>query len=447
MFLPLNACPMTSLPPAHSALLSQAGSFLSDMVTDSRFKMKGSDVSTRLDHIAKEIEETGTYTHTDEELRFGVQWAWRSSNRCIGRHMWRTLKIQDCRDIRTRDGVADALQNHLNTAWKGGDLESVITVFPPRIPGEPHRPDAVRIGNHQLLRYAGFKKDDGTVTGDPHSTEFTERMLSQGWNPAQRGAHTPLPWSIWIDDQETAPLDHFAAHPEQFPEVDITHPEHTGIDALGLRWYAIPVISEMALVIGGITYPCAPFNGWYMGTEIAARNFCDPQRYNLIERIGQAMGLDTSSNRNLWKAQALIAINQAVLHSFDLARIRIGDHHELGAQFERFCEVEEKAGRPLAGDWSWLTSPISGSITPQFHREFSNKVESHTNFFYQAQPAEDAAARGLTAGTEDQQRPKDPFHLAHQHETPRCPFGFDKLSKVLAFKRPSALKKPKFHKG
>ncbi|HCZ08000.1 MAG TPA: hypothetical protein DHV07_02550, partial [Flavobacteriales bacterium] len=87
------------------------------------------------------------------------------------------------------------------------------------------------------------------------------------------------------------------------------------------------------------------------------------------------------------------------------------------------------------------------SITPQFHREFSNKVESHTNFFYQAQPAEDAAARGLTAGTEDQQRPKDPFHLAHQHETPRCPFGFDKLSKVLAFKRPSALKKPKFHKG
>jgi len=137
---------MTSLPPAHSALLSQAGSFLSDMVTDSRFKMKGSDVSTRLDHIAKEIEETGTYTHTDEELRFGVQWAWRSSNRCIGRHMWRTLKIQDCRDIRTRDGVADALQNHLNTAWKGGDLESVITVFPPRIPGEPHRPDPVRPG-------------------------------------------------------------------------------------------------------------------------------------------------------------------------------------------------------------------------------------------------------------------------------------------------------------
>ena len=60
------------------------------MVTDSRFKMKGSDVSTRLDHIAKEIEETGTYTHTDDELRFGVQWAWRSSNRCIGRHMWRT---------------------------------------------------------------------------------------------------------------------------------------------------------------------------------------------------------------------------------------------------------------------------------------------------------------------------------------------------------------------
>ena len=33
--------------------------------------------------------------------------------------------------------------------------------------------------------------------------------------------------------------------------------------------------------IGGITYPTAPFNGWYMVTEIAVRNFTDTYRYNL----------------------------------------------------------------------------------------------------------------------------------------------------------------------
>lgn len=447
LFLPLNDIQMTSLSPTNRSLLSQARAFLLDMAADARFTMEASEVSKRLDTIATEVEHTGTYVHTDDELRFGVQWAWRNSNRCIGRHMWRTLKIQDCRNVRTREAVTDALQNHLGMAWKGGDLQSVITVFPPRIPGHPNLPDPVRLGNHQLLRYAGFEQKNGTVLGDPHSVEFTHRMLERGWTPAHRSAHTPLPWSIWIQDEETAPVDHFAIHPEQFPEVDITHPDLPGIDALGLRWYAIPVISEMALVIGGITYPCAPFNGWYMGTEIAARNFCDPQRYDLLERIAHAMELDTSSNRNLWKDQALIAINQAVLHSFDRARIRIGDHHELGAQFERFCEVEKKSGRALAGDWSWLTSPISGSITPQFHREFDNTVEQHTNFFYQATPAEDAAARDLPPADDQVERPQDPFQLAHKHETPRCPFGFDKLSKLRPFRRPAVLKKAWTQRG
>ena len=37
---------------------------------------------------------------------------------------------------------------------------------------------------------------------------------------------------------------------------------------LGLRWHAVPAISNMPLRIGGITYPAAPFNGWYLNTEI-----------------------------------------------------------------------------------------------------------------------------------------------------------------------------------
>ena len=431
---------MTNLTHTQTRLLSQAAVFIQDMAKDPRYAMGEQDVSHRLEAIAAEISNTGTYVHTEDELCFGVQWAWRGSNRCIGRHMWRTLQVQDCRDVRDKEGVVASLQQHLQWAWKGGNIQSVITVFAPRKPQQTDQPDPVRIANHQLLRYAGFEQADGQILGDPHSTTFTHRMMQLGWTPKQKTAHTPLPWSIWIDDEETSPVDHFAAHPEQFPEVDITHPDYPGIDALGLRWYAIPVISEMALVIGGITYPCAPFNGWYMGTEIAARNFCDPQRYDLTEKIGQAMELDTSSHRNLWKDQAMIAINQAVLHSFDRAGFRIGDHHELGAQFERFCQVEEKAGRPLNGDWNWLTPPVSGSMSPQFHRDFDNSVAAHTNFFYQSGPADDVSARSSAPVVEAAARSNDPFHLENQHETPRCPFGFDKLAKVLPIRRPSSKK-------
>lgn len=39
----------------------------------------------------------------------------------------------------------------------------------------------------------------------------------------------------------------------------------------------------MLLEIGGLEFPAAPFSGWYMSTEIGARNLCDPHRYNILE--------------------------------------------------------------------------------------------------------------------------------------------------------------------
>ena len=99
----------------------------------------------------------------------------------------------------------------------------------------------------------------------------------------------------------------------------------------------------MALVIGGIVYPCAPFNGWYMGTEIGARNLADESRYNTLPKIAELFKLETKTNRSLWRDRALVELNRAVLHSFDCAGIRIGDHHSLTRQFEKFCEAEAKS--------------------------------------------------------------------------------------------------------
>ncbi|MBM7651165.1 nitric oxide synthase oxygenase domain/subunit [Neobacillus cucumis] len=96
----------------------------------------------------------------------------------------------------------------------------------------------------------------------------------------------------------------------------ISHPHYKWFTNLELKWYAVPMISDMILEIGGITYTAAPFNGWYMGTEIGARNFADESRYNMLPKIGKLMGLDIKSNISLWKDRALLELNTAVLHSF-----------------------------------------------------------------------------------------------------------------------------------
>ena len=47
---------------------------------------------------------------------------------------------------------------------------STITVFSPRM--KPN--DDFRVWNAQLVRYAGYKQNDGSVLGDPANVEFTE---------------------------------------------------------------------------------------------------------------------------------------------------------------------------------------------------------------------------------------------------------------------------------
>ena len=156
---------------------------------------------------------------------------------------------------------------------------------------------------------------------------------------------------------------------------------------LGLKWYAVPFLADMALVVGGIVYPCAPFNGYYMGTEIGARNLADRDRYDVLPRVAEALGIAVGDERTLWRDRAVVELNRAVLYSFDRAGVRIGDHHRLAASFDGFCAAEEAAGRRVTGDWAWLAPPISGALTPVFHRTFDPEVVEHTNFFYQTPTA------------------------------------------------------------
>lgn len=52
---------------------------------------------------------------------------------------------------------------------------------------------------------------------------------------------------------------------------------------MGIRWYGLPAVSCIMFDCGGLEFSAAPFNGWFMGTEIGARDLCDVQRYNLLK--------------------------------------------------------------------------------------------------------------------------------------------------------------------
>jgi nitric-oxide synthase len=186
-----------------------------------------------------------------------------------------------------------------------------------------------RIWNEQLVRYAGYQHPDGTVHGDPRNADLTSLALSLGW-PGGDGRFDVLPLVISAGD---APPGLYELPPDVVLEVPLSHPRLAWFAELGLRWHAVPAITDMCLEIGGICYPAAPFNGWYMGTEIGARNLADCDRYNQLPEVAARMGLDMSSDRSLWRDHALIELNEAVLHSFDTAGVAITDHHTESRRF------------------------------------------------------------------------------------------------------------------
>ncbi|MEW9700863.1 nitric oxide synthase oxygenase [Paenibacillus sp. SI8] len=334
---------------------------------------KASDeTEARLLAVKQRIRDQSHYEHTSEELLHGAKMAWRNSNRCIGRLFWETLRVHDARHIETEAQMAEALFQHIETATNGGKIRPVITIFPP----EQGIETRFHIYNDQLIRYAGYETDHGLL-GDPASLEITKICQSLGWN----GAGTRfdiLPLLVQIGQQTPR---WFEIPKQLVMEVNIAHPEIPAFEELQLKWYAVPIVSNMRLEIGGISYPAAPFNGWYMGTEIGARNFADQNRYNMLPRVAEIMGLNTQREASLWKDKALVELNVAVLHSYQSQGVAIVDHHTAAQQFKRFEEKEDKQGRAVTGDWTWLIPPLSPATTHIFHSSYRNEVK-RPNFFY-----------------------------------------------------------------
>lgn len=352
------------------SLLQAASDFIG--LVHSELGIQGLD--ERMADIREELASTGTYRHLAHELEHGARVAWRNSNRCIGRLFWKSLIVHDRREVRNEAEVVDALLQHLESATNGGKILPMITVFPPKGP-DGNVP--IRIWNKQLIRYACHRKPDGSFHGDPAQDQFTDLCLKLGWRGEGR-AFDILPLVVQYGDR--GPQWH-PIPKEKVLEVELEHPSFPWFSELGLRWHALPVISDMMLEIGGIEYPAAPFNGWYMVTEIGSRNLGDENRYNLLPEVARRMGLATDRSDVFWKDKAMIVLNEAVHHSFKARGVTLTDHHSASDQFIKFMRNEEMSGRKVTGDWSWLVPPLSGSALGVFHREYDGTVMS-PNFHY-----------------------------------------------------------------
>uniref|UniRef100_A0A8C3J6C4 Nitric oxide synthase n=1 Tax=Calidris pygmaea TaxID=425635 RepID=A0A8C3J6C4_9CHAR len=361
----------------------------------------------RLEEVTKEIEATDTYQLRDTELIYGAKHAWRNAARCVGRIQWSKLQVFDARDCTTAHGMFNYICNHIKYATNKGNLRSAITIFPQRTDSKHD----FRIWNAQLIRYAGYKQPDGTVLGDPANVELTEICIQQGWK-APHGRFDILPLLLQANGNDP---ELFEIPPELVLEVPIRHPKFEWFKDLGLKWYGLPAVSNMLLEIGGLEFSACPFSGWYMGTEIGVRDYCDNSRYNILEQVAKKMNLDMRKTSSLWKDQALVEINIAVLYSFQSDKVTIVDHHSATESFIKHMENEYRCRGGCPADWVWIVPPMSGSITPVFHQEMLN-YRLTPSFEYQPDPWNTHVWKGVN-GTPTKKRA----------------IGFKKLAKAVKF--------------
>ncbi|CAO2629337.1 Nitric oxide synthase, brain [Lemmus lemmus] len=337
----------------------------------------------RLEEVNKEIESTSTYQLKDTELIYGAKHAWRNASRCVGRIQWSKLGTRTKLIPKLCHCVLQRANAILLTHVLSPLPRSAITIFPQRTDGKHD----FRVWNSQLIRYAGYKQPDGSTLGDPANVQFTEICIQQGWK-APRGRFDVLPLLLQANGNDP---ELFQIPPELVLEVPIRHPKFDWFKDLGLKWYGLPAVSNMLLEIGGLEFSACPFSGWYMGTEIGVRDYCDNSRYNILEEVAKKMNLDMRKTSSLWKDQALVEINIAVLYSFQSDKVTIVDHHSATESFIKHMENEYRCRGGCPADWVWIVPPMSGSITPVFHQEMLN-YRLTPSFEYQVLPR---AALGL----------------------------------------------------
>jgi nitric oxide synthase oxygenase domain/subunit len=255
--------------------------------------------------------------------------------------------VRDCRSCKYPKDIFNEVVEHLKLATGGTNIQSVMTIF------RPQRRDEIwgmRFWSSQFVRYAGYVDgDDGNVLGDPANIECTNFLVERNlWvPPSPRTAFDVLPLVLKVPNNEVLFVHELPK--EVIHEVNLEHPDYPELEDLGYKWAAVPAISNFTMNLGGIKYPCAPFNGWFLSTEIV-RNLLE--RYNTVEPLAETFGINLRDK--LLHQKVSVELETAVLHSFEKNDFTMVDPMTVGKSFLTHCKRERKLGRECPGQWSWI---------------------------------------------------------------------------------------------
>jgi nitric oxide synthase oxygenase domain/subunit/sulfite reductase alpha subunit-like flavoprotein len=253
----------------------------------------------------------------------------------------------------------------------------IVFVFPPRKVNSR----GPMIWNHQLLEFAGYETEDGSILGDPMSAALTKAIIGLGWkppNPKSRWDVLPL---VVMADNDVPVMIEIPANLREL--IKIRHPRFNDeFEKLDLRWVAFPALTRLGFDIGGVQYTAAPFAGWFMDAEIGVRDLADTFRYNALPDVAKALGLldgkiedGAESLEDLPEYERLSILTRAQTEltyaaywSYQQAKVSMSDTLTASMKWCRYDdEFKAKNGFRLPADPYWLAPP-QGSIIPVWHR-------------------------------------------------------------------------------
>ncbi|KAF1990629.1 hypothetical protein K402DRAFT_410120 [Aulographum hederae CBS 113979] len=315
----------------------------------------------------------GSWYQHPAELEYGLRASWRNARRCIMRSEHEHLALCDLRRVRSSREMARTIVKGMQQAFNRGHILPTAFVFPPRLPGNR----GPMVWNHQILAFAGYRQEDGSVLGDPASVEITENMIEFGWKPPMNKTRWDILPLITMAEND-AP--YMMELPLEFKRtVQITHPRYEEeFRTLDLRWVLAPALSRLGFDIGGNQYTATPFIGWFMDAEIGIRNLADSFRYNVLPDVVEALRLSPEPETPLEDlpeymhlvalSRAQAELNFAVYYSYLHDHVMMIDTLSSSLEYQNFDEDRrDEVGYRLPADPYWIAPP-QGSIVPIWHK-------------------------------------------------------------------------------
>jgi nitric-oxide synthase, bacterial len=220
---------------------------------------KGQDfdsIYNRIEHAHLELDQDGSYTLTSEELVYGIRIAWREYTKLNPISQSDAIDVIDCRHISKPDEYFEKICDYLEGIVLDGNIVPLITVFPIQELNFNSLSDILnskkplfRLYNRQLVQYAGFRRDDGGVTGDSENIDFTDFCQCLGWTPQSESVLQILPLVIETVDNKF----HWYQLPCDSTKL-VKFRQNTSNDAKQYKQNSLYPLPETTLEIGGLLF-------------------------------------------------------------------------------------------------------------------------------------------------------------------------------------------------